>query len=116
MLHTVTDEFLQDSYPTTRHVTRTMPVKAQRIAIDPSEFRAKLQKKIDELRLLEVSESQIIKEIHDSREDSSRGFALPNGRLSIERESLDNSLFMTFLQHSNKNNAGFNTREIESSK
>jgi len=60
MLHTVTDEFLQDSYPTTRHVTRTMPVKAQRIAIDPSEFRAKLQKKIDELRMLEVSESQII--------------------------------------------------------
>lgn len=67
MLHTVTNEFLDDRYPMSAH-RRNQPVKAtNRIQVDPQEFRAKLQKKIEELRRLEISESWIMRELQ-SRE------------------------------------------------
>ena len=51
LLHTITDEFLQDSYPVTRDentgTSSGKPVKAhQRFALEPNEFRLKLARKI----------------------------------------------------------------------
>lgn len=99
MLHTVTDEFLQDKYPTT--ATGRKPVKA-RIAVDPKEFRAKLQKKIEELRQLEISESVIFNELLQTREiagsESSVPFGMGRQRFnSAAAEEEHNTLFMTYL-------------------
>lgn len=95
MLHTVTDEFLENSY--TRNNGRASLISqqkpSQKFTVDPQEFRAKLRRKIEELRRLEVSDSQIIKEFELSREDSI-------GSLPASRDSAaENSLFMTYLQH-----------------
>ena len=54
MLHTVTDKFLQDNYPTTRDRETGAQARAnRRISVDPIEFRAKLAKKIEELHKVE---------------------------------------------------------------
>ena len=64
MLHTVTNDFLLDKYPTTRDKNSKGPIKSnQRFNIDPAEFRAKLAKKIYELHKKEISEEQILKEL-----------------------------------------------------
>jgi len=54
MLHTVTNEFLQDKYPTSVPL-KTNPVKPHRIEVDPAGFRANLRKKIEEIRMIEMS-------------------------------------------------------------
>ena len=53
MLHTVTNEFLEDSYPTTKQGTGIrVPRNAGTFRVDPNEFKAKLAKKIEELQRL----------------------------------------------------------------
>ena len=109
MLHTITDEFLQDSYPVTRDSNvgagSSHPVKAhQRFSLEPNEFRLKLARKINELRMLEVSDSQIIKELNDSQA-SSKGSMPMMGTIRGDAskrhqdKAEENQLFMTFLQH-----------------
>ena len=50
VLHSTTDRFLEDRYPTTKDSNKRVPVRPHRIYVDPLEFRMKLQKKIEELR------------------------------------------------------------------
>ena len=60
--------------------------------------------------------------MHDSRASSqvSPIYALGSlkyqHRMNLERDSMDNTLFMTFLNHTNKNKVDFNMQEIEASK
>ena len=103
MLHTVTDEFLQDSYPTTRDKNTSGPIKAglQRHFLNPGEFRAKLAKKIEELRQLEISDSRILHEIQSqaSEENSMQMGTVKHRMRDLQDSVVDNELFMTFLQH-----------------
>lgn len=56
MLHTVTNQFLSDNYPTTRSGKPVYSKNDKRISIDPAEFRANLARKIEELHQLELTE------------------------------------------------------------
>ena len=73
--------------------------------MDPHEFRAKLSKKIEELRRLEISESQIMRELVESRDGSEMTFPMGTVKEQKERDSVDaagedkRSVFMTFIHH-----------------
>ena len=80
MLHTVTDKFLADSYPTTRDKDSGAHAKAsRRISVDPIEFRAKLARKIEELHKVEsMNEEQILKGLASRGSDDSLKASMKN--------------------------------------
>ena len=68
-LCTVTSDFLAENYPVARKQHNSQPSRQFRLpAVDPATFKERLQKKIEEIRHLELSR---MRESYDSSPDGS---------------------------------------------
>lgn len=105
MLHTVTNEFLEENLKASQ---KSMEIRSasrvKKIQMDVKHFKESLARKIEEIRAMEIDK---IPYLPQTAEQSSQG-SIPYGTIkNMQRlqegrysaENVDNTLFMTFLQH-----------------
>ena len=103
MLHTVTNEFLEENLKAShKSMANPSPARVKKIQMDVKHFKEQLARKIEEIRAME---SDKIPYLPQTAEQSSQG-SIPYGTIkNMQRlqegrysaENIDNTLFMTFL-------------------